>query len=293
MGDPLGIGSEIILKALPKFRGPVRFLVFGDSRLLAELPTEELRSVALNSSSEGWDPEGAGRASIAYLDHAMEAYAAGEIQALVTAPISKEHVQLAGFPFPGHTEYLAHRTQTKNYAMMMTGPKLRVVLVTIHEPLAKVPALLNPEKIAEVMELTHRTLKDWFGIEAPRIAVCGLNPHAGEQGLLGSEEEEIIAPAIALAKERGYGGEGPKVPDAVFHEAYGGRWDAVICMYHDQGLIPFKMIHFQDGVNVTLGLPLVRTSPDHGTAFDIAGKGIADSTSMEAAIDLAIKLTNR
>lgn len=293
MGDPLGIGSEIILKALPKFRERAEFLVFGDEDLLAELPAPELRSGLYSNRTNKWEGKSAGEAAVAYLDAAMEAYRAGKIQALVTAPISKEHVQMAGFPFPGHTEYLAHQTQTKKFAMMMAGPKLRVVLVTIHEALAKVPSLLNEERIAEVIELTHLALQNWFGISKPSIAVCGLNPHAGEAGLLGKEEIRVIGPAIALAAQRGYGSEGPKVPDAVFHEAYQGKWDAVICMYHDQGLIPFKMIHFENGVNLTLGLPLVRTSPDHGTAFDIAGKGKADSTSMEAAINLAIRIATR
>jgi 4-hydroxythreonine-4-phosphate dehydrogenase len=291
MGDPLGIGAELILKSLPKFRDRAKFCVFGDAFLLGGIPKSELVSVTQLSNIHQLNPEQAGRAAVGYLDQAMEAYSRGEIHALVTAPISKAHVQLAGFPFPGHTEYLAHKTKTKKFVMMMAGPRLRVTLVTIHEPLSKIPKLLSISKILDTVEITWKGLQERFHINNPRIAICGLNPHAGEGGLLGSEEKEIIAPAIEEANKRGYVCSGPKVPDAVFHEAYEGGWDAIICMYHDQGLIPFKMIHFKDGVNVTLGLPLIRTSPDHGTAFDIAGKGIADSSSMEAAINMAIEMS--
>jgi len=291
MGDPLGIGAEITLKALPKFRNHISFQVFGDPALLPGLPAGELVSVATPKSGTRYSETEAGAASVAYLDRAMEAWRRGEIQGLVTAPISKSHVQAAGFPFPGHTEYLAAQTHTEKFVMMMAGPRLRVTLVTIHEPLSKVPSLLSREKIVTTVGITHQELRRKFRIAEPRIAVCGLNPHAGESGILGREEIEVIAPALEEARRQGYACSGPSVPDAVFHEAYEGRWDAVVCMYHDQGLIPFKMVHFQDGVNVTLGLPLVRTSPDHGTAFDIAGKGVADSSSMEAAIRLADAMT--
>lgn len=287
MGDPLGIGAEIILKGLSRWKGRSAIKVFGDPHLLKELPHGELQPISLGHSGHRPTPEEAGQASVAYLDAAMAAWRSGGIDALVTAPISKHHVNLAGFPFPGHTEYLAAQTKTEKFAMMMAGPRLRVTLVTIHEPLQRVAALLSLEKIVETIEITHRSLRERFGIAKPRLAVCGLNPHAGEEGLLGREEIEVIAPAITEARRRGFDCEGPKVPDAVFHEAYEGKWDALVCMYHDQGLIPFKMVHFADGVNVTLGLPLVRTSPDHGTAFDIAGQGKADPSSMIAALKLA------
>ncbi len=290
MGDPLGIGAEVIQKALPKFRGRVAFKVFGDPRLLPQIAPPELVPIQISKTEESYTPTLAGLASIAYLDTAMGAYSHQEIDALVTAPISKAHVKLAGFPFPGHTEYLAAKTGCEKFVMMMAGPKLRVTLVTIHEPIQKVASLLSREKILQTIEVTYQSLKDRFHLPHPRLAVCGLNPHAGEAGNIGREEIEIISPALEEANRLGYRCEGPKVPDAIFHEAYEGRWDGVVCMYHDQGLIPFKMIHFKDGVNVTLGLPLIRTSPDHGTAFDIAGKGMADSSSMEAAIDLAIKM---
>ncbi|HCU23801.1 MAG TPA: 4-hydroxythreonine-4-phosphate dehydrogenase PdxA [Deltaproteobacteria bacterium] len=291
MGDPLGIGAEIIQKAVPKFRGQARFHVFGDPRLLGELKSEEL--IPIDAAASGaWTPQEAGRAAVAYLEGAMEAYRSGSIDALVTAPISKHHCRLAAFPYPGHTEYLAAQTGSRRYVMMMAGPRLKVTLATIHEPIAKVAQALSREKILTTLQVTYEGLRERFGLEAPRIAVCGLNPHAGEEGLLGQEEIEIIAPALQVARERGVPCAGPLVPDAVFHEAYEGKWDAVVCMYHDQGLIPFKMIHFRDGVNVTLGLPLIRTSPDHGTAFDIAGRGIADSTSMEAAIRMALEMAS-
>jgi len=292
MGDPLGIGPEVTLKALPQFRGgKTAFKVFGDPGLLRELPQHELIPVTIPGRSGRFTAATAGQASVAYLDHAMQSYQKGEIDALVTAPISKSHVNQAGFPFPGHTEYLAHATHAKKCVMMMAGPKLKVALVTIHEPIAKVPGLLTQEKILDCIDVTLASLHDRFHMKNPRVAVCGLNPHAGEDGILGSEERDTIAPALEAARKKGHRVSGPMVPDAVFHEAYEGHWDVVICMYHDQGLIPFKMVHFKDGVNVTLGLPLVRTSPDHGTAFDIAGKGLADPSSMIAAIRMAIQLT--
>jgi len=291
MGDPLGIGPEVTLKAMPQFRGGhTSFKVFGDPVLLKSLPENELVPVSIAGRTGKFNASSAGQASIAYLDQAMQAYKNGEIDALVTAPISKSHVHQAGFPFPGHTEYLAHHTGTKKCVMLMAGPRLKVALVTIHEPIARIPQLLTQEKIIDCIEVTLKDLHDRFHLKDPRVAVCGLNPHAGEDGLLGSEERETIVPALEAARKRGYRVAGPMVPDAVFHEAYEGHWDVVICMYHDQGLIPFKMVHFKEGVNVTLGLPLVRTSPDHGTAFDIAGKGIADPASMIAAIRMAIQL---
>lgn len=302
LGDPLGIGLEVTTKALQKILQdktlpPVSFKIFGDHCALQEL--ESLSDVVQTvATSEQYDLTSltiaqAGEVSVAALDGALGAFHRGEIKGLITAPIAKAHVGAAGFAFPGHTEYLAHSTDTQKFTMMLAGPKLRVTLVTIHHPLSQVAARLSQEKIIETIALTYQSLKNDFGIDAPRVAVCGLNPHAGEQGLLGPEENEIIGPAIAKAHDLGYHAFGPQVPDAVFHEAYQGRWDAVVCMYHDQGLIPFKMIHFDQGVNVTLGLPLVRTSPDHGTAFDIAGQNKADATSMEAAIRLAIDLVAR
>ena len=222
------------------------------------------------------------------------------IQALVTCPITKTALKLAGSQFPGHTEILAKMTNTKNYAMMLAGEKLKVVLVTIHIPLSNVSVSLTIKNIIQKIKLTHTSLKERFNIKSPRIAVAGLNPHAGEASMFGNEEDKIITPAVKLANQEGLMVDGPLPPDTVFYQAvYGGstmngndqqrgKYDAVICMYHDQGLIPFKLIHFKDGVNTTLGLPIIRTSVDHGTAYDIAWKAIADPLSLIQAIKMAI-----
>ena len=209
------------------------------------------------------------------------------IDALVTCPITKTALKLAGSEFHGHTELLAHKTNTSKYAMMLAGPKLKVVLVSIHIPLSEVPARLSIEKIIETIEITHFSLRKRFKIEKPVIAVAGLNPHAGEDSMFGSEEKDIILPAVNYTKAKGWDISGPLPPDTVFYHAAQGKYDAVICMYHDQGLIAFKMLHFKDGVNTSLGLPIIRTSVDHGTAYDIAWKGIADSTSLIEAIKMA------
>lgn len=212
----------------------------------------------------------------------------GDADALVTAPINKASMNRAGFRIPGHTEFLAELSGTKRFEMMLVGGPLRVVPVTRHVALKDVPRLLTKKKIEEAIALTDQELRRSFGIKKPRIVICGLNPHAGERGLFGSEEERIIAPAVKAARRRtGSALTGPLSPDALFRDAYLGRYDAEICMYHDQGLIPLKMISRGAGVNVTLGLPFVRTSPDHGTAYGIAGKGVADPGSMLAAMELA------
>ena len=216
----------------------------------------------------------------------------GQLGAMATCPISKKALQDAGFPFPGHTEMLAELTGVCGSVMMMAGSKLRVTLVTIHCPLSAVPQLITCKAVLALIRTTHEALVTDFGIIAPRIAVAGLNPHSGEQGLFGKEESEHIAPAIALARSSGIDANGPFPPDTVFFRASAGDADAVVCMYHDQGLIPFKMLHFDDGVNVTLGLPVIRTSVDHGTAYDIAGLGLASSTSLAAATELAATIVH-
>lgn len=210
-------------------------------------------------------------------------------RALVTAPIDKRACHDAGFGFPGHTEYLAHRAGGVEVAMLMVGSRLRVVPVTIHVPLREVPLQLRVESIVGAGRLLVQALRDRFGIPRPRLAVLGLNPHAGERGLLGDEETRIIEPAVQQLREACEFAEvtGPVPADTAFAAHHRGRYDAVLAMYHDQGLGPFKLVHFTDGVNMTLGLPFVRTSPDHGTALDIAGRGIADPSSMEAAVGLA------
>jgi len=216
------------------------------------------------------------------------------MDAMVTGPIAKSALHAAGYPFPGHTEMLASLCRTTDYAMMMAGDRLRVSLVTIHTPLAEVAAMLDQQGVFRLIRLTHHALVRDFGISRPRIAVAGFNPHAGEGGLFGDEEGRKISPAVSRAIAAGWQVAGPLPPDTVFYRALSGEFDAVVCMYHDQGLIPFKLIHFVDGVNVTLGLPIVRTSVDHGTAYDIAGKGLANPASLGAACRLAaLMVANR
>jgi 4-hydroxythreonine-4-phosphate dehydrogenase len=237
-----------------------------------------------------------GEAQVRYLRAATEAVLRGEHAALVTAPISKEWAGRAGFGFPGHTEYLAEAAGVTEYAMMLAGPRLRVTLATTHLALREVPAALSAGGIASAIRLTARSLRDGFGRPLPRIAVAGLNPHGGEAGRFGDEEARLVAPAIGEARlrlaEEGVAAEisGPHVPDVVFRQAAEGGFDAVVALYHDQGLIPVKLLHFDEAVNVTLGLPFVRTSPDHGTAYDIAGTGKARAESFLAAFDLALDL---
>ena len=210
-----------------------------------------------------------------------------KIDALVTCPITKTGLKIAGSKFHGHTELIADQTGSHEFAMMLAGTRLKVVLVNIHIPLCQVAESLTIQNITQTIALTQDSLIHRFGIPFPKLAVAGLNPHAGEESMFGNEETTIIGPAVELAKKRGLNIEGPLPPDTVFYHAMNGKYDAVICMYHDQGLIPFKMIHFKDGVNTTLGLPIIRTSVDHGTAYDIAWKGIADPTSLMEAIFMA------
>lgn len=277
-GDPAGIGPEVIRGALASGRLPEGF----DYRLIGE--------------SQGFTP---GRPTKESAKHAFDALEEalvlalfGKIQGVVTGPVSKKAMHEVQFHFPGQTEFFAERTKTENYAMCLTGGKLTVALVTAHVPLKDVPTLLTGVEIVRVGGLLVEFLRR-RQIERPRIAVAGLNPHAGEQGDLGKEEIEIIAPAIAMLESiwKPFATFSPPLsPDTLFNRAVGGEFDGVLCMYHDQGLIPLKLHAFDEGVNVTLGLPFPRTSPDHGTAFEIAGKGIARPDSMIAAIRLACEL---
>lgn len=315
MGDPVGIGPELVCLALnhPEVYEVAKPIVIGDVQVLekARLITKSPALIAtvnapgaasfkfgcidvLNSSSIdpdslvwGQPTEITGRAMEHYIISAIDMALSDEIAAIVTCPINKTALKLAGSRFHGHTELLADRTGTSEYAMMMAGNRLRVVLVTIHIPLSLVTQSLTVENIISTIEITDASLKDRFGIEKPRIAVAGLNPHSGEDGMFGNEEGQIIEPAVRMSAKKGIDVTGPYPPDTVFFKAINGEFDAVVCMYHDQGLIPFKMIHFADGVNTTLGLPVIRTSVDHGTAYDIAGKGIADPGSLIQAIRLA------
>jgi len=267
LGDPAGIGPEVVAKALKSGRLNGRF----DYEIIGN-PRAKRRADAAD-----WVVEGAKRCL------------AGDLAALATAPITKDLLHRAGYPFTGQTELLAHLSHTKRFAMMLAGGPLRVALVTTHAPLRDVAKLITARKIVEVIELSNRICRR-FGVRRPRIAVAGLNPHAGEGGLLGNEERRIIEPAVKRAARHGITVSGPYSADTLFYRAAHGEFDAVVAMYHDQGLAPFKLIAFDNGVNLTLGLPFIRTSPDHGTAPDIAGKGIARPNGMIAAINMAAQL---
>jgi 4-hydroxythreonine-4-phosphate dehydrogenase len=282
LGDPAGIGPEIVQAALASGRLPetAEYSVIG-KRIACSLgqPTAETAHAALDALEES--------AALALR---------GEIQAVVTGPIHKARMQEIGFQFPGQTEFFANRFGVKNFAMLLTGGKLTVALVTAHLPLREVSAALDHGEIVRIGLLLEDFLRR-RRIRAPRIAVAGLNPHAGESGRVGREEIEIIAPAVTELNSRSPATDGqaptfagPFSPDTLFYHAAEGAWDGVLCMYHDQGLIPLKLQAFHEGVNVTLGLPFVRTSPDHGTAFEIAGQSVARADSMIAAINLAVEL---
>jgi len=275
-GDPAGIGPEIADRAAgdERVRSVCEPVVYAD-RVTAFEP--------------GRLSAAAGRAAYELIVRAVGDARAGRVHAIATAPVNKEAFRLAGLPWSGHTDLLAYLTGAPQVAMMFFSEALRVVLATVHVPLADVPRLLTPALMESTIALTARELPR-FGFDRPRIAVAGLNPHAGEHGLFGREEEESIAPAIARCRAAGIQVSGPFPADTVFVRAQRGEFDVVIACYHDQGLIPVKLVAFGQAVNVTLGLPIVRTSVDHGTAFDIAGKGIADAGSMIAAVLLAAKL---
>lgn len=315
MGDPAGIGPEIILLALckPSIYKLCRPLVIGDLNILnaAKTPVQsrlhikslkdplegiyKLGSIDVLNISEitpdqslwGHPTVETGKAMVNYIEFASDLAVQRRISAMVTCPINKMAMQIAGCRYNGHTELLADRTNTGTFSMMLAGDRLRVVLVTIHVALKKVPALLSAPKVLRTIKLTWQALHDRFGLKTPRIAVAALNPHAGEGGMFGSEEKNIILPAIQGAGNEGIDVKGPLPPDTVFYKAASGHYDAVVSMYHDQGLIPFKLLHFHSGVNVTLGLPIIRTSVDHGTAYDIAGTGSAHPGSLIAAITMA------
>ncbi len=321
MGDPCGVGAEIIVKALcePDLRRRARFMIFGFSEQLAytadalEVPLpfrrdhhEDIRRFPHDLVVLDYDefsfpvalPRGpsklGGAASMAFVQDAISAAINGQIDAIVTAPISKQSWTLAKFTkYPGHTELLADRCKVRQVAMMFVAPQLKVVLATIHLALQEIRNRFTIGAVFNPIDLANTALREWFGIEKPRLAVCGLNPHAGEEGKFGDEESRVISPAILMAGEAGIRVEGPFPADTVFLRALQNRYDAVVAMYHDQGLIPIKLLAWREAVNLTLGLPIIRTSPDHGTAFDIAGKNRADAGSMIAAIHLAIDLAEK
>ncbi|MDB5465111.1 MAG: pdxA [Phenylobacterium sp.] len=320
LGDPAGVGPEIAVKAWSELRhGGPPFLVVGDFQALASAsaggasilkkviaPAEAMSAfpdalpvldLPLRARVVAGQPSAAAApAIIKWIETAVGLALSGAVAGVVTAPIAKAPLYDAGFKFPGHTEFLGELTASESYegargpVMMLIAGDLRVALVTVHEPLAKVPGLLSIEAIVNAGLVTAEALRRDFGIAEPRLAVAALNPHAGEGGALGREEGEIIAPAVRALEDLGVDVTGPHPADTLFPETMRSRYDAVICLYHDQALIPVKMLDFWGGVNVTLGLPIVRTSPDHGTAFDIAGRGLARPDSLIAAIRLADRL---
>jgi len=307
MGEPSGIGPEIAVKAWAKLSGRIgarKLRLVGSAHVLrkaakaAGIAPDAIVSSILETAHHlvvepgKPDVKNAGAVIAAIAVGARNALS-GKSAALVTAPIHKAVLTESGFPFPGHTEYLAELTGAKRAVMMLAGPDLRVVPLTIHVALADVPKHLDTGAIVETGEIVLAALAKDFGINRPRLAVAGLNPHAGEEGTMGREDRTIIAPAIAKLKARGHDVIGPLSADTLFHADARARYDAALCMYHDQALIPIKTLNFWTGVNVTLGLPIVRTSPDHGTAFDIAGRGIANPASMIAAIEMAAAIADR
>ena len=319
MGDPSGVGPEVIIKALTaaRVRKSCQPIVVGDWNVLqralrhgkpkpyrlvrwqpgAPLPqtTNQVAVYSLSQLSRSHAAPGhpsvvCGKAAYCYIRSATETILSGGADAMATAPISKRVLHLAGYRYPGHTELLAELTRTRQCRMMLIGGRLRITLVTVHVPYRGVPGELTRQGILATLGLTHHALQDYFGCKRPRIAVAALNPHAGEEGIFGAEEKETIAPAVRDARRRGIQADGPYPADSIFFQALRGDFDAVICMYHDQGLIPLKLLSFFGGVTLTLGLPFVRTSVDHGTGYDIAGKNKADGSSMREAILLAGKL---
>ena len=318
MGDPAGIGPEVVLKAvaeeeIQRLCIPV---IIGDAQLLAHTartldlqsgydivrrgePIPEKLSEPIifhldniaGLTEPGIESAAAGKAAGGYIEAAVELCAAGSVDAIATAPINKRSLFLGGYTFPGHTEFLAHLTSTEEYAMAFVAANLRIVLISTHVPLAEAIRMVERDRIIRTVNLAHRELQRW-GIEAPRLAMAALNPHGAEGGLFGMEETSEIAPAIEACRTvDDIDVQGPFSADTVFLRASRGEFDAVIACYHDQAMIPVKCLSFGEAVNVTLGLPFIRTSVDHGTAFDIAGKGIAEHSSMVAAIKLAAELS--
>jgi 4-hydroxythreonine-4-phosphate dehydrogenase len=317
MGDPAGIGPEIIVKALaePSIRRTAKFIIFGmdeqlryaadkaeiepfwgrhqHEKISRDYPYKVVVADYDDYSIPPWIKEPdkiAGEASIRFCLDAIDAAKAGIIDAVVTAPISKTSWKLAGAPWPGHTEMLADRCKSPRKAMMFIAGPLKIALATIHEPLFEVRHRFTIGCVFEPIDLLNTALKEYFHIENPRIGVAALNPHAGEDGQFGDEEKRIISPAILLAQEVGINCAGPFPADTLFRRAAHGEFDAVVAMYHDQGMIPVKLLAFEQAVNITIGIPIIRTSPAHGTAFDIAGKNLADPTSMKSAVITAVQM---
>lgn len=308
MGDPAGIGLELAARAWEARASLPSFFVVGDKAALARAAARigvdvsecPVRETPLAIEEAPGTPNNANApATIAAIEHGVSAVKSGEASALVTLPIAKHVLASAGFGFPGHTEFIAHLTASDPWphargpVMLLAGPTLKVALVTIHTPLADVPGKLTRDLIANTARVLGEALQRDFGIAGPRIAVCGLNPHAGEDGTIGREEIEIINPAAAALRTEGWTVSDATSADALFNSEARQRYDAAIALYHDQGLIPIKTLHFWDAANITLGLPIIRTSPDHGTGFDIAGKGVARPDSFFAAMRMASEMAER
>ena len=317
MGDPTGIGPELIIKtlleqSLEQIHHPIQIigdvgilcragkifgcegkperlknglyaLSFGDKKLIVHSGSE----LDLKSVHYGQPDRACGKAMVDYVEYAISHCLDKTAAGIVTCPINKAAINAAGYHFPGHTELLAERCGVDKVVMMLAGERLKVCLVTTHLAYRDIPAKLSREEILQTIRITAKAFQQQFGIHQPRLAVLALNPHASENGLFGDEEQRIIAPAIEAAQAEGIAADGPHSADTLFHFAAKGAYDAVICMYHDQGLIPLKLLHFDDAVNVTLGLPIVRTSVDHGTAYDLAGTGKANTASLVAALKMA------
>lgn len=316
MGEPAGIGGELSLAAWQRLSqsGPV-FFVLDDPRRLQSIATDigiqtpiemithprEAATVFRNAlpvlgpgyaveAKPGYPSSGTASAVVESIRRAVDYARAGDASAVVTNPIQKSALTEAGFGFPGHTEFLAHLSGTSRPVMMLAGPDLRVVPITIHVPLKMVPDLLTIDLVVETAVITAHALRTQFGIAQPRLVIAGLIPHAGENGTIGTEDRDILVPAVSQLRSLGIDVTGPHPADTVFHAAARARYDVALCPTHDQALIPLKTLAFDDGVNITLGLPFVRTSPDHGTALDIAGKGIARPDSLISAIRMAAHL---
>jgi 4-phospho-D-threonate 3-dehydrogenase / 4-phospho-D-erythronate 3-dehydrogenase len=318
MGDPSGVGPEVILKALadPELARRCRPLVVGDRRILeramawddvprlpilavetemetayppSQVPLLDMANADPVDCPVGWVSAASGRAAVEYVQRACDLCLEGIAAALVTAPLNKDAMNRAGFGYAGHTELLTERTGAEKVTMLLTSPGLRVVHVSTHVALEEAIRRVQRDRVTEVIDLAYQGCQA-LGIEHPRIGVAGLNPHAGENGLFGDQEMREIMPAIQQARSRGLNVSDPQPPDTVFLRATRGVYDIVVAMYHDQGHIPMKLLGFDEGVNVSLGLPIIRTSVDHGTAFDIAGTGKARETSLLAAIDVALQM---
>jgi 4-hydroxythreonine-4-phosphate dehydrogenase len=321
LGDPAGIGPEIVVKTFSTERGfyatciPV---IVGDQRVIEraaaqlhcavtvnriERPADalgqpgildliDLRNADPATFAPGQVSAAAGKASVEYIQHATRLAQAGELAAIVTGPINKEAINLGGYHYAGHTELLKDLTQAQHVSMMLVSSKLRVLHVSTHVALREACDRVKKERVLTVIRMAHQTLQQ-IGFERPRVAVAGLNPHASEGGLFGHEEQAEIIPAIEAARAEGIDATGPWPPDTIFLQTVKGHFDVVVAMYHDQGHIPMKLLGFDEGVNVSVGLPIIRTSVDHGTAFDIVGKGIANEASLIAAVELAAQMVAR